>query len=136
MATNLAALYEDPHDAEAARGELLAAGFDEQAVRVTSRRADGALAHPADELRLARFFDVFFTPKHRGYAELFREGIRRGLVVVTVHGTAGEACERACAILERHGPLDVDALAAQWSATDVACRSAQPDAAPRPLQPH
>jgi hypothetical protein len=110
MATNLAALFEHPQDAERARAELLAAGFPEERVRLTGPAAAEGLR--AAE-RLEQFFESLFSPAHTRYTEVFLEGVRRGGRVVTVHGTDGEQCEQACEILERHAPVDVDAREAE-----------------------
>lgn len=108
----LVALYDSYGTADAARTELVSAGFPTDRVELTSRVDEGrAGAVPGDRFseRVSRYFDTLFEESDvERYAGFFTEGLQRGGATITVHPRGEEEIERATAILQKRHPVEIE----------------------------
>ncbi len=119
MAQVMVALYDDYGVADRVRTELVAEGFPTSRVELTAAVETGqATAEPGDSFteRVANYFTHLFEAgdAQPGLAEFFTEGVRRGCAAITVHPRSEEEVQSATAILERHGPVNIDERRREW----------------------
>lgn len=103
-------IFEEYEAAESVARELVAAGVSRHDVRLHS------LEHPGGEFA-AGDSDVYGILKSLGVPfdrrDAYAEAVRRGKTLVTVE-TDDAHLQRAIAIMEEHGGMDLDDLIAQW----------------------
>jgi hypothetical protein len=113
----LIALYERREDAEAARAELVAHEFSPDRVHLTAydevgRGDDGAVLGEDDDVgqRIGDFFRSLFEGGAviEDRSEQIARLVRAGKVAITVQPRQEEEIPEIEAILERHGPLNID----------------------------
>ena len=120
MAQVMVALYDDYGVADRVRSELVEEGFPTSRVELTALVETGqADAQPGDSVtdRIANYFTQLFEADEddeREYAEFFTESVRRGGAVITVHPRSEEEIMSAQSILQRHGPVDIEARRRSW----------------------
>jgi hypothetical protein len=92
-------------DAERARQALLAEGFEKDSIEISNT---GDEAGPSEAN-----FTVGDSPAVKGgtdYKDVYAPGKGIGKCVITVSADDAAGLERAIAILDQHGALDLDAL--------------------------
>ncbi len=125
MNSVLVGMFDTATDATAARGKLLAAGFEASALQMTGGPADAATstapttsAH--QEGAITRFFENLFgtddgddvdVDHHRS---TYTEAFKRGSYGLTVRTTSDAEAEEAERILNAAGAIDVDERSEEW----------------------
>ena len=115
----LTAIFDSKHDAEQAIASLRVEGLADAQVRLTDAEDSGAAAGQDEG-----FWDKllgFFLPRED--SDLYSEGLRRGHCLVTITGVPEGMEERAIAILDRDGAVDLEDRAAAWRAEGWTGRS-------------
>jgi hypothetical protein len=114
MAAVLVALYDNYETADRVRTELVGDGFPTDRVELTSKREPGQAGNiPAGSLteRMRAYFDTLFDQDGEGiagYGDFFAERVAQGASSITVHPRGDVEIDRAIAILERHGPVEME----------------------------
>jgi uncharacterized protein (TIGR02271 family) len=115
MANTVVGVFDELTEAQAAREDLLRAGFREQEVRLSERTAPGSTGerHTAGErggfmANVREFLGI--DDEDTAYYE---EASRRGGAVVTVSASQ-DKLDAAVDIIERHHPVDIDRRAEEW----------------------
>jgi uncharacterized protein (TIGR02271 family) len=109
---DLIGFYQTREQAERAREELLAAGFDRDDTKVYS--ADGSETGGGFWDGLKEAFGIVDDADREVYAEAARRGAVA--VAVSLDDDESPSAERAIQVLQRHNPIDLDASATQWRA--------------------
>jgi hypothetical protein len=108
----LVALYDSYGAADAARTELVAAGFPTDRVELTSRLEEGrAGAVPGERFteRATQYFGTLFEDSDADrFTDFFTEGLQRGGAAIAVHPRGEEEIERATEILQRRRPVEIE----------------------------
>lgn len=107
------AFFDDTAEAEKARADLVAAGFEDDDIVVKSGAEDAAAKGEAhSQSILTSLLDIFvFMPPHDQLS--YGEGLRRGGVALAVH-TSSDTYEQAIDILDRDGAVDLDERESEW----------------------
>ena len=117
MTNTIIGVFDDRAEAQRTEQELIAAGFDRSAVSIRagqtqttkkttqSRQDDGGGVWDAIK-------DLFgmADDSERAY---YQEAARRGGVILSVNAPENQI-DRACEIIERHNPVDIETRAQQW----------------------
>jgi uncharacterized protein (TIGR02271 family) len=115
---NVVALFDTRDAAQAAKDDLIRAGFDRDEIRLVSQDASAGSARPGtgttDKSMWEEIKDFFRGDTYDDRSE-YEEGIRRGGVLLSVNSPDGRANE-AVSVLMKHNPIDMDQRAAQWRA--------------------
>ena len=117
MGTSLVAVFSEQSSARQALDALQKGGFSSEQARLTTREsATGGTATQEqgrdDESigeKIAAFFG--FGAQHEA---AYSEAVRRGHYVLVVDAADDRQAERACDILERYNPVDIDQQQAEW----------------------
>lgn len=128
MQHTLVAVFDNRGDADKALEDLVASGFSRWEIQVTA----GAASDDAGVGSSIRnfFSDVFGT--ERGQAtQMYTEAVGRGHFVLTAKADSEPEVERAAAIVERYGPIDIDEQAEYRGAAPETLQRAQPGAQQR-----
>jgi hypothetical protein len=108
----IAALYMDPDQAIDAIEALRKEGFTDTSIRITHTPADIDSANQGEDpgfwSKLLSWFEGEETD-----TELYREGVRRGGSLITVH-TSEDLAGKAINILDFYAPVDLEDTARQW----------------------
>lgn len=131
MTHTLVAAFDTLTEAQAAKRDLLAQQVLESNIELSSSelhaaegRADDTAHHESFGEKVSHFFSSLFgTDEHDAskphrYATAYPELSRRGAAVLTVTVMSDEQADKAEAILERNGAIDVDERVAGWSRED------------------
>ncbi len=109
MATSVVAMFDRKNEAEAAKQDLVQAGFDRSNVEVVAHEDARN-----DQDRTSGFWQTLVDP---GAAEddmgHLAEGVRRGGSVLTVT-VDDDRVDQVEEVLNRHNPVDVDERVSQW----------------------
>ena len=132
MTHTLVAAFDTLTEAQAAKRDLLAQQVLESNIELSSSelhaaegRADDTAHHESFGEKVSHFFSSLFgTDEHDAskphrYATAYPELSRRGAAVLTVTVMSDEQADKAEAILERNGAIDVDERVAGWSREDT-----------------
>lgn len=141
MQSTLVGLFDTQEQADQARTKLIAAGFDATASSVhpepgglrdsadattgfaagTTATTHGTTGLPAGEHEgvVSRFLHKLFgsddaDTQAAGQSGTYREAFRRGAYAVTVDASSDAEIDRAEAILNASGAVDIDERSAQW----------------------
>ncbi len=128
MTRTITALYDERHEAEAARTQLTATGIETSQVQITSNETDGgAQASSGGQSGGGHsgggFFSQlkdFFMPDEDRHA--YHEGVRRGGYLLTARVDESRA-DDVCRVLENSGAIDFDARQAEWRQSGWSGRS-------------
>ena len=127
MQRTLIAVFDKHSDAQSAIDELVSSGFSHPQIRLSEGdptggasaiHGDQAAGAPRSSGSLAdgirNFLGTIFGTDNSEHVQQYSDAVTRGHHVLTlIAGNESEA-ERACAIVERFGPVDIDERAAQW----------------------
>lgn len=126
MQHTLVAVFDNRGDAQNAMDELLRSGFGRGEVRLSEGDPAGSAGTAGTSTRAAddgsitasikHFFSDLFGGGQHDKARLYSDAVTRGHYVLTLTAADEPEVERAADIVERHGPIDIDEQAAQWSA--------------------
>lgn len=136
----LSAIFDNRRDAEGAISELVLSGFARSTIRLGT--GDPAEARPdpaAPGDGGANFFHTLFGTDDSPFVSGIDGAVTRSHQVLTVVAPDLDEVERAAAIVERYGPLDIDATSASgddpgpvsaaawqaWARTRTPARSAE-----------
>ena len=127
MNSVLVGMFDSQADATAARGKLMAAGFDASALQMTGGSTDAAMstasatsttAAPQQEGAISRFFENLFgaddDAELDGHRSTYHEAFRRGSYGLTVHTASEAEMDKAEQILNANGAIDVDERSDAW----------------------
>lgn len=117
MQHTLIAVFDQQADAQAARDALLGAGFSSATLRqgepgsaAGASAGKGAGGHGLGA-GIRHFFGELFGTGAEHHAERYSEAVLRGQHVLSLVVDGESEVERAAAIVERHGPIDIDEAA-------------------------
>lgn len=125
MASILVGIFENSSDAQATSKELVLAGVDSQAIRLSGREWGTATAgteHDSSDAddkpgAISRFFaDIFGINDDAAYTD----AVERGNVVLTVKLSDSERVDELSAILENGGAIEVDERVEPWQSEGAA----------------
>ncbi len=129
MQSTLVGLFDTQGEAEQARTKLIAAGFDASSVTSDTGSVAGGtttgttssttgLSSTEHEGVVSRFFHKLFGSDDdadtTGHSSAYREAFRRGAYAVTVEASSDAEIDRAEAILNASGAVDIDERSAKW----------------------
>lgn len=108
----LSAIFDNCRDAEAAISELVLSGYPRSAIRLSD--GDPAEARPSAPARPAdgggNFFHTLFGTDDSSFVRGIDGAVTHSHQVLTVVTADLAEVERAAAIVERYGPIDIDAI--------------------------
>jgi uncharacterized protein (TIGR02271 family) len=150
----LVAVFDNRGDAREALDALFAAGFARNHARLSEgdpageastlapRRRDDGGSTPAGETGLVNsirhFFDDIFGTERSEDATMYTDAVTRGHYVLTLDADSLTEVERAAAIVEGYGPIDIDEHAQHWQGSPgmrQQPQAASQQFAPPPQQP-
>jgi uncharacterized protein (TIGR02271 family) len=130
MSSVLVGMFDSQVAAAEARGKLMSAGFSGDAVTLTGGgamapssgvpTATGSIDEPHHEGAIARFFSDLFGGDDKddsdraGYTDTYKEAFKRGSYGVSVTTASDDEMDRAEAILNDAGAVDIDEKAESW----------------------
>lgn len=127
MKRTLIAVFDNRGDAQSAIEELVLSGFPRQDIRLSEgdpsgrdSAITGASTAPAegggtivDSIRT--FLSTLFGTDNSEHVQKYTDAVTRGHHVLTMTTADEPEVERAAAIVERYGPVDIDEKIAEWS---------------------
>ena len=132
MQRTLIAVFDKHSDAQSAIDALVSSGFPRPGMRLSEGDPTGGASAIGDDQAPAaprgggsfadgikNFLGTIFGTDNSEYVQQYSDAVTRGHHVLTLMAGDELEAERACAIVKRFGPVDIDARAAQWS--DDAC---------------
>ena len=123
MQHTLVAVFDKRSDAQQALDDLVASGFERQAVRLNQGEpADQAgqgvdTAAAGDQgmgASIMHFFSDLFGTDRSEHAKMYSDAVGRGHFVLTLTADSEAEVERGADIVERYGPIDIDEQAQEW----------------------
>ncbi|MGZ3236574.1 MAG: hypothetical protein ACXWIN_06955 [Burkholderiaceae bacterium] len=125
MQHTIAAVFNNPIEAQQACDALVSAGFSRDGMRLSQnddieRPADALLDEEAERdsdspgAAVRSFFAEVFGPARRTDAELYAEAVRRGNVVLTINVPEDDLLDQVTDVIDQFHPIDVDEQAAKW----------------------
>lgn len=126
MAHTVVAVYDDYTQAQRALNALTESGFaiedvklnpQEQSTdaRQSALRSDGDHQDGGGSGIMGFFRSLFGTDDDDSrHGDVYSEAVRRGSYLLTVHSNSDDQADRACDILNRYDPVDIDDRATQW----------------------
>lgn len=116
MQHTLVAVFDNSTDAQKAKDDLLACGFNRSDVRLsddTSRTGSTTSATTADGDEsfgdsIKNFFADLFGSDSSDRSSMYSDAVSRGNCVLTVTTQSEPEVERAADVVEAHGPIDID----------------------------
>ncbi|MGZ3254174.1 MAG: hypothetical protein ACXU7D_07700 [Burkholderiaceae bacterium] len=125
MQHTVAAVFNNPIEAQQACDALVSAGFSREGMRLSQnddieRPLDALLdeerEHGSDApgAAIRSFFTDVFGPARRIDAELYAEAVRRGNVVLTVNVPEDDLLDQVTDVIDQYHPIDVNEQASQW----------------------
>jgi uncharacterized protein (TIGR02271 family) len=128
MQHTLIAVFDNRADADRAKDDLLASGFDRADIKLSNSDPTGSTdsvtgsttsaAHATHEgigASIKHFFADIFGTDSSDHAQRYSEAVTRGHHVLTVTTDSEPEVERAADVVERHGPVDIDEKHAEWA---------------------
>ena len=129
----LSAIFDNRRDADAAIAELVLSGFPRAAIRLGGGDPDEAMAAPGQApgdpvgrpgagaaQSGGNFFHTLFGTDNSVHVRGIDGAVTHSHQVLTVALPSLTEVERAAAIVERYGPLDIDSIAVGTAAVDAA----------------
>ncbi len=117
MTQALVAVFDKQAGAQQANDALLRDGFSRNNVKLTSAEGSNGASSSEnsghDESLGEKISHMFGFGKDDD-KKTYSEAVRRGNCVLTVDVDSDDEARRAEAIMERHGPVDIDEHSAQW----------------------
>ena len=127
MQRTLIAVFDKHSDAQSAIDELVSSGFSRPQIRLSEGDPTGGAStidgdQAADTPRssgslvdgIRNFLGTIFGTDNSEHVQKYSDAVTRGHHVLTLTVGNKSDAERACAIVERFGPVDIDERAAQW----------------------
>lgn len=127
MQRTLIAVFDRHSDAQSAIDALLSSGFSRPHIRLTAGDpTGGASAISGDQVAdaprssgsfadgIKNFLGTLFGTDNSEYVQNYSDAVTHGHHVLTLTADDGFEAERACAIVDRFDPVDIDERAAQW----------------------
>ena len=111
MQRTLIAVFDKRSDTQSAIDELVSSGFSGPQIRLSEGEPTGG-ASTIDGIR--NFLGTIFGTDDSEHVQNYSDAVTRGHHVLTLTVGNESEVERACAIVERFGPIDIDERAAQW----------------------
>lgn len=116
MQHTLVAVFDNSTDAQKAKDDLLACGFDRSDVRLsndTSGAGSTTSATVSDDDEsigdsIKNFFADLFGSDSSDRSSMYSDAVSRGNCVLTVTTQSEPEVERAADVVEAHGPIDID----------------------------
>jgi uncharacterized protein (TIGR02271 family) len=110
--SHLVGFYRDHSIAEQVRRDLIAAGFDNDDVKIHNARENTSSEEPGFWQSIKEALGFVDDDEHRVY----EEASRRGLIPVLVDTDDDDSAmnQKAIAIMKRYGPIDIDTESTQW----------------------
>ena len=133
MKRTLIAVFDNRGDAQSAVEELVLSGFPRQDIRLSegdptgrdssitgasTPEAASSGSSIADSIRT--FLGTLFGTDNSEHVQKYADAVTRGHHVLTMTTADEPEVERAAAIVERYGPVDIDEKIAEWSGGPVA----------------
>ena len=115
MTNTIIAVFDDRAPATRAEQELIAAGFDRNAISVRARESGGASTQSRGDDG-GGFWETIkdmFGMADDSERTYYQEAARRGGVILSVSAQENQI-DRAADIIERHNPIDLDTRSQQW----------------------
>lgn len=130
MKRTLIAVFDNRGDAQSAVEELVLSGFPRQDIRLSEGDPTGGdsaitgAATPPHESggivdSIRTFLSTMFGTDNSEYVQKYSDAVTRGHHVLTMTTADEPEVERAAAIVERYGPVDIDEKIAEWSGGPV-----------------
>jgi hypothetical protein len=120
MTNTLIGVFDDRTEAQRAEQELIAAGFDRSAVSVragqtqaTTTTTTKTRGRDDDGGGVWEAIKDLFGMADDSERAYYQEAARRGGVILSVNAQENQI-DRACDILQRHNPVDIETRAQQW----------------------
>lgn len=125
MEQTVAAVFDTEAHAQAARSDLMAAGFSASDMHINASQqmetsgttagtgGDTASEHESMGGKISHFFHNLFGGED-DHAAIYSEAVNRGSHVLTVTARDDDQLTRATDILNRHNPINVDERTSQW----------------------
>lgn len=127
MANTIVGVYDHYSQAESALNDLLALGFPRSALMMgpaedtlIGRQAALRMLEKADDrsnssLVIPEFFRTLFGgDRENEYVDIYAEAVRRGSYLLIVNVDNAVQRDQALEAMDRYGPVDIDARAAEW----------------------
>jgi len=131
MQRTLIAVFDNHGDAQAAIDELVSSGFSRLQIRLsegdptggasvtgtatdTGQASDPPRASGSFSDGIKNFLGSIFGTDNSEHVQTYSDAVNRGHHVLTLTAGNQSEAERACAIVEQFGPVDIDQRAAQW----------------------
>lgn len=131
MQHTLIAVFDNRTDAQAAMDELMLQNYSRQDVRLsedTTSLGRTSSAERSDEegigASIKHFFSDLFGSDDEVYSSRYSTAVDKGHHVLTVTARTEAEVERACDIVDRFGPVDIDEKEAQWGGASMPHREA------------
>ncbi|HEX9171384.1 MAG TPA: YsnF/AvaK domain-containing protein [Telluria sp.] len=129
----LVAVFDNNSDAQKAKADLLASGFNSSDVRLSAGGTEAGATTTANHDEsigdsISNFFsDLFGNGSNDGTrdrAGVYSNAVSRGNCVLTVTTQSEDEVERAADLVERYGPIDIDEKSSEWSSDSTSGMSA------------
>lgn len=126
MQHTLLAVFDNRGDADKAFDALVAGGFPRAQLRLTEGES-GARANPDGTdsgigAGIRHFFSNIFGTDRSEHAQMYADAVTSGRHVLSLEADTEEEVERAAAVVEAFGPVDIDEHAHQWTGPDRGVR--------------
>lgn len=117
----LVAVFDNNSDAQKAKADLLASGFNSSDVRLSAGGTEASATTTADHDEsigdsISNFFSNLFGTGSNDRSAVYSNAVSRGNCVLTVTAQSEDEVERAADLVERYGPIDIDETSSEWSA--------------------
>jgi uncharacterized protein (TIGR02271 family) len=118
MTNTIIGVFDDRAEAQRTEQDLINAGFDRSAISVRAtegQHATGTATKPGrdDGGGIWEAIKDLFGMADEGERAYYQEAARRGGVILAVTAPENQI-DRACDIIERHHPVDIETRAQQW----------------------
>ncbi len=121
MELTIIGVYEELASARSAKNDLIASGFPTRGVQLNpdheqaTTRGPSVQKSPTVSASIENFFRSLFSMDDKStYSNLYAEAVRRGNYVLTVDVDSDAGRIQAEQIMNRYGPMDLDARSADW----------------------
>lgn len=126
MTQTVVGVFDDYTQAQRALTDLTNSGFDIESVKLDPQEENtearqrilrGDDDNTGDGGGIMGFFRSLFGTDESDterQADVYSEAVRRGSYMLTVHADSDEQADRACDILNRYDPVDIDERSSHW----------------------
>lgn len=128
----LVAVFDNNTDAQKAKDDLLASGFNSSDVRLAAGAGQASTSTSATTTHhdesigdsISNFFSDLFGNGSSDRSGVYSDAVSRGNCVLTVTTQSEDEVERAADIVEAYGPVDIDEKSSEWSGSSTTGMSA------------